>query len=131
MYPTPHTVTHRTFVKVGENAAGQARTEPRDNARKVSSLRPRRNDTGRAAALADRLITEYSMATPDYDWPHGSVVIDWHGREFTVHGDVEDFNGGPFGFAPGYLVTLRRVVQHALDDEDDDQGDDEGGDDGV
>lgn len=112
MFPTPHKVTHRTRVKVGENAAGQAITEPHDTVRSVTSLRKRVNQPGATATLAGRVVIEYSMVTPDPDWAHGSTVIDWLGREFTVHGEVEDYNGGPFGFRPGYIVIL-----HAVKDE--------------
>jgi hypothetical protein len=31
------------------------------------------------------------------------------GRVFVVVGDPDDNNAGPFGFTPGYRVTLRRV----------------------
>ncbi|ALF00445.1 head-tail adaptor [Mycobacterium phage Mufasa] len=109
MFPTPHKVVHVDRVKVGENAMGQALTEPRTRTRWVTSLRPRVNESGTAAALVDRVITEYTMVTPESDWTHGDSVTDARGRKFKVHGDVEDYNLGPFGFTPGYRVTLRRV----------------------
>ncbi|AFN37805.1 head-tail adaptor [Mycobacterium phage MacnCheese] len=114
MFPTPFKVLHTATVSTGTNSAGQAITRPWTVERRITSLRPKQNDTAAAAALRDRLITEYTMVTPDSDWPHGSTVTDWRGWKFTVHGDVEDFNGGPFGFTPGYRVTLRRVVQSAV-----------------
>ncbi|QFP94802.1 head-to-tail stopper [Mycobacterium phage Marshawn] len=114
MFPTPFTVKHTTRVKVGENAAGQARTEPRTRDRKVTSLRPRVNEPGTAVADADRVLTEYTMLTPEPDWAHEDVVTDWRGREFKVDGEPEDYNGGPFGFTPGYRVTLRRAVKRAV-----------------
>ncbi|ASR85216.1 head-tail adaptor [Mycobacterium phage SirPhilip] len=114
MFPTPFTVQHTTFVKVGENAAGQPRTEPRTRPRQITSLRKRVNEPGTAAADADQVVVEYSMATPESDWAHDDLVADWLGREFKVHGEVDDYNGGPFGFRPGYLVTLRKVVKRAV-----------------
>ncbi|ALF01388.1 head-to-tail stopper [Mycobacterium phage LilPharaoh] len=114
MFPTPHKVTHTTSVKVGENAAGQPITETRTRERFVTSLRKRLNEPGAAAADADRVVVEYSMVTPESDWAHGDQVVDWRGRMFTVHGDVDDYNGGPFGFRPGYIVTLRKVVKRAI-----------------
>ncbi|WNM68954.1 hypothetical protein SEA_TRIBLETROUBLE_13 [Mycobacterium Phage TribleTrouble] len=114
MFPTPFKVLHTATVKTGTNSAGQAITRPWTVERRVTSLRPKQNDTATAAALRDRKITEYTMVTPDSDWPHGSTVTDWRNWTFTVHGDVEDYNGGPFGMRPGYIVTLRRVVQNAV-----------------
>ncbi|ARQ95452.1 head-tail adaptor [Mycobacterium phage Shandong1] len=114
MYPTPFTVLHTTYVKDGENAAGQVTTKPVTFPRKVSSLRPRVNEPGTAAADSDQVLNEHTMCTPEPDWAHGDLVKDWLGREWTVHGDVEDYNGGPFGFRPGYRVTLRKVVKRAV-----------------
>ena len=114
MFPTPHKVQHTTRVKVGENAAGQPRTEPRTRERSVTSLRKRVNEPGSEPAAADRVVTEYTMVTPESDWTHGDEITDWRGRTFTVHGDVDDYNGGPFGFRPGFIVTLRRVNNSAI-----------------
>lgn len=112
IYPTPHRVVHITEERVGENAAGQPITETRERERWVTSIRPRVNTTPNAdVAVADRVIVECTMVTPEPDWPHGSTVIDPRGRRFKVEGDVEDYNLGPFGFTPGYLVKLREVTQ--------------------
>ncbi|AHZ95574.1 head-to-tail stopper [Mycobacterium phage Paola] len=110
MFPTPHKVLHTETIIVGENAAGQPLTEERTRERWVSSLRKRVNDADMPVDLNGRVIVEYSMATPESDWTHGDLVEDAHGRRFTVHGDVEDYNLGPFGFKPGYIVILREVV---------------------
>ncbi|WNM69526.1 head-to-tail stopper [Mycobacterium phage Syra333] len=114
MFPTPFTVQHTTTLKTGENAAGQPIVEPVTFPRKVTSLRPRVNEPGSAVADNAAVLTEYSMVTPENDWAHGDLVTDWHGRKFTVWGDVEDYNGGPFGFRPGYRVTLRKVEKRAV-----------------
>lgn len=108
-FPTPHKVLHTTNVKVGENAAGQPLTEPHTRERWVSSLRKRVNDVAWPAEKSGRVIVEYSMATPESDWAHDDLVVDKRGRKFKVYGDVEDYNQGPFGFEPGYLVILREV----------------------
>lgn len=114
MFPTIIPVMHRTFVKVGENAAGQDITEPSERRRLVCSLKSRRFETATHtdAALADRSVNVYSMVTPDSDWPHGSEVVDQYGRVFVVDGDAAGYNDGPFGFTPGFIVALRRVVQN-------------------
>lgn len=117
MFPTPFTVQHTRQGKTGENALGQdvlgdPQTVPRD----VSSLRHRSTTVGTTGALKDRVIIEYSMATPDSDWTHGDTVTIPDGRDFIVEGGAQDFNSGPFGFEPGYLVTLRRVEEKRADD---------------
>ncbi|ASR85026.1 head-to-tail stopper [Mycobacterium phage PhelpsODU] len=114
MFPTPFTVEHTTTLKTGENAAGQPVVEPVTFPRKVTSLRKRVNDPSMTPAEAGQVVTEYSMVTPESDWAHGDLVKDWLGRQFKVHGDVEDYNGGPFGFRPGYIVILRKVEKHAI-----------------
>ncbi|ASR87184.1 head-to-tail stopper [Mycobacterium phage LastHope] len=113
-FPKPHKVLHTTYVKVGENAAGQPRTEPRTRERMVTSLRKRVNEPGTAAVDADQVVVEYTMVTDETDWAHDDLVEDWTGRKFKVHGDVDDYNGGPFGFRPGYIVTLRKVEKRAI-----------------
>ncbi|AHB79545.1 head-to-tail stopper [Mycobacterium phage Validus] len=114
MFPKPFKVLHTTYVKVGENAAGQARTEPRTRERMVTSLRKRVNEPGTTPADADQVVVEYTMVTDENDWAHDDLVVDWLGRRFNVHGEVDDYNGGPFGFRPGYIVTLRKVVKRAV-----------------
>ncbi|AYR01079.1 head-to-tail stopper [Mycobacterium phage LeMond] len=114
MFPATHRVLHTTFVKVGENAAGQVKTEPRTRERFVVSLRSRVDEPGSAAADADLVTVEYTMVTPEPDWAHDDQVLDARGRKFVVHGEPEDYNLGPFGFTPGYRVTLRKVVKRAV-----------------
>ncbi|QAX95553.1 head-tail adaptor [Mycobacterium phage Nibb] len=114
MFPATHKVLHTTQVKVGENAAGQVKTEPRTRERFVVSLRSRVDEPGSAAADADQVLTEYTMVTPDPDWFHDDQVTDARGRKFLVQGEPEDYNLGPFGFTPGYRVTLRKVVKRAV-----------------
>lgn len=108
-FPTPHRVLHTTSVQVGENAAGQPIVQEHTRERDVISLRKRVNDTARPVEKSGRVIVEYSMATPEPDWAHGDLVVDKRGRRFTVEDSVEDYNMGPFGFEPGYLVILREV----------------------
>lgn len=109
MFPTPHTVEHATASRSGENALGQAVVSFTTRQRPVIGWSPKTTEDGAAADLAGRVITEVYLSTPDGDWADGDTVTLPDGREFTVVGDPEDNNGGPFGFTPGYRVTLRRV----------------------
>lgn len=48
------------------------------------------------------------MAPPGTTVDHRSrVVVD--GVEYEVEGDVADWTRGPFGFAPGVLINLKRT----------------------
>lgn len=111
MYPTPHTVTHTPRVVVGRNAMGQAKYgDGMPRQRGVYGWRNKSTVVGRTPQTAERVISEVYLLTPEGDWAHGDIVaLPGRGR-WRVHGDVEDFNTGPFGFTPGYRVTLQKVV---------------------
>ena len=110
MFPTPHTVEHAVAVKTGENALGQTQLEYVTRSRAVYGWRTTSVADDRSADLAERVITEVSLATPDGDWHDGDLVTLPGQGQFVVHGGVHDCNNGPFGFAPGYRVTLRKVT---------------------
>lgn len=109
MFPTPFTVEHSRPVPAGENALGQVITEAVTESRPVCGWSPEKSEDGAEPALAGRVITEVNLLTPDGDWRDGDTVTLPDGRLFVVVGDPEDNNAGPFGFAPGYKVLLRRV----------------------
>jgi len=109
MFPTPFTVTHVHRLQTGENMLGQAITSETSTVRAVYGWSPRNTTDGGDAATASRVITEVNLLTPDGDWGDGDTVTLPDGRAFMVVGDPDDLNAGPFGFSPGYRVTLRRV----------------------
>lgn len=109
MFPLAHTVTHITSNVVGVDALGHEVTEHVTRQRAVYGFAPKSTTYGDTAALSERVITEVSLLTPDSDWKNGDSVILSDGRRFVVRGEAEDMNRGPFGFTPGYIVTLRRV----------------------
>lgn len=109
--PEPFEVTHYVRPKIGKNPAGQiVYGDPVPTKRRVRAFEPAGASEAQAAQLAGRKITELLMATAAGDWPADSVVELWDGRRFEVNGDVRDENLGPYGFAPGYVVQLRKVV---------------------
>ncbi len=103
-------VTHIARQAAGENSLGQAIYTTIERTRQVYGWRVRTAVDGAAAALDDRTITEVYLLTPDGDFRDGDRVRLPDGREFTVHGEPEDFNTGPFGYQPGYRVLMRRVI---------------------
>lgn len=55
----------------------------------------------------DRVVVDVEMFT---DWPAGHRDrVTFGGRRYLVVGESEDWNHGPFGFAPGHVINLRRV----------------------
>lgn len=104
-----HTVSHTVRTRTGENALGQAVTDSSTQSRPVFGWSPKSTEDGGEPALAGRVITEINLLTPDGDWTDGDTVTLPDGRDFVVVGDPKDNNSGPFGFTPGYTVTLRRV----------------------
>lgn len=109
MFPTPHTVTHSTRQVSGHNALGQPTVTVTTTSRQVCGWSPKVTDDGGEPTLASRVITEVHLLAPDGDWADGDIVTLPDGRDFTVVGEPQDNNGGPFGFTPGYRIVLRRV----------------------
>jgi len=109
VFPTPHTVEHAAASRTGENALGQATVTYTVRQRAVIGWSPKSTTDDPTADLAGRVITEVYLSTPDGDWSDGDLVTLPDGFQFVVVGDPEDNNTGPFGFKPGYRVTLRRV----------------------
>lgn len=110
MLPTPHIVEHAVADVTGVNALGQAVATYTTRQRAVYGWTPHRNQDGRTADLAGRVITELNLLTPEPDWADGDKVTIPGRGEFVVTGDVDDFGAGPFGYTPGYRVTLRKVA---------------------
>ncbi|QGH80299.1 head-to-tail stopper [Mycobacterium phage Malthus] len=113
MFPTPddNKIKHITREKIGENALGQPiyADEPTIREREVYGWRPKLARDGATAALDGRTITELYLLMPEGDYADGDVIELPDGKQYTVQGDVEDFNHGPFGWKPGYRLTMRRV----------------------
>lgn len=130
MYPTPFQVVHRTQPVTGENAHGQPTVGDYQNrVRDVYGWETKATIGSMGlggqtdAALSNRAEMQLSLLTPDGDWSNGDLVTvpdvgrvddtpvdDVSGHLYQINGDPEDFNHGPFGFMPGYRVTLCRVT---------------------
>ena len=109
MFPAPWTISHTVAEVTGQNALGQDTVELVTTSRTVFACSPKVNTDGSTTVMAGRVITELYMMTRDGDYSDGDIVTLPDGRDFTVVGEPENNNLGPFGFAPGYKVTLRRV----------------------
>jgi hypothetical protein len=109
LFPTPFTVEHSSQVVTGENALGQAVAEFVTQTRAVYGWSTKSATDGSGADMAGRVTTEVSLLTPDSDWRDGDLVTLPLLGQFTVRGGVHDMSTGPFGFSPGYKVSLRKV----------------------
>lgn len=115
MFPTPWTITVHAHSYGAKNGHGARADVFTDRVERVYGWSPPSADTepfeqGRRVVVADLDI--YGPATLSVDSldevtiPSGAAA----GR-YKVEGDPEDFNHGPFGFAPGVRVSLRRVEE--------------------
>ena len=55
----------------------------------------------------NRVVVDLEVFSPFTLQPKDRVVV--HGRTYEVEGECEDWNHGPFGHRPGFVVNLRRV----------------------
>lgn len=58
----------------------------------------------------DAIIASQIITTPTADWldPRDRIVL--AGVEYEVHGGARDYTHGPFNFAPGYAIQVKRAV---------------------
>lgn len=107
--PTPLTITHVVRTRSGENAQGQPKYSETSTIRDVYGWSPTSETERAQAALAERVIGELTLLTPDGDYASGDAVI-VDGAQYEVIGDPSNFNTGPYGLKPGYTVNLKRVT---------------------
>lgn len=113
MFPKPHTVEHSIAIADGENALGQTVITRTTRERAVMGWHTKSTHDGGSAVLDGRVTTDVTLLTDEPDWADGDIVtipepFPDHG-DYSVHGSAKSCNTGPFGFTPGYTVTLRRV----------------------
>ncbi|MBP2211088.1 hypothetical protein JOJ87_001432 [Rhodococcus ruber] len=109
MIPTPYTVGVRTYTESGKDDRGnpvESWSAPVDHPVYGWSMP---SSTEPKVAGHNRVLVSLELLVPP-TFPakaHDRVVVD--GEEFEVLGRPEDFNHGPFGFAPGLVVNLGRT----------------------
>lgn len=108
IFPTPWTVQHAVYSSGGDDPHGneeESWAQPVD--RKVYGWgAPQSSEPKRAGAEAVVVNLElYAPVFPVGDMDR--IVVD--GLAYDVIGEAEDFNHGPFGFAPGMVVNLKRA----------------------
>lgn len=109
MFPTPHTVTRIRRTPSGENALGQQIYSETSTLVAVYGWEPTSETERHTAVLAGQATTELKLLSPTDDFlPSDAVVI--NGVTYEVGGDVADYNSGPFGFTPGFVIGLRKVT---------------------
>lgn len=108
-FPTPHTVQRIRRTKSGENALGQPSYVTVTKSVAVYGWYPVSQDERYAAALAGRTVSDLKLLSPTGDFK-STDAVSINGVSYEVDGEVEDYTHGPFGFAPGFVINLRRVA---------------------
>lgn len=108
MFPAPHTVQRIRRTPDGENAVGQPKYTESATSVAVYGWQPASQEERYTAALAGRTVSDLKLLSPTGDFKSSDAVI-INGTTYEVDGEVEDYNHGPFGFAPGFVVGLKRV----------------------
>ena len=105
--PTPWTVQHLAYAGTVEDSRGNeipAFAAP--VARKVYGWAAPQSSEPKVAGVESVVVTLEVFAPTFPVSDRDRMVVD--GDVFEVVGDPEDFNHGPFGFAPGMVVNLTR-----------------------
>ncbi len=103
--PTPFTVLHRAYITDAEDAHGNPVDDwtPPTTVPVYGWAAP--NSTEPKRAGIDAVVVTLQVIAPVFTAGDKDRVI-VQGVEYDVVGDVEDWNHGPFGFAPGVVVNL-------------------------
>lgn len=113
--PANYTVGLKSFTESGKDAHGNpvaAWSDPVDHPACWWAPPAARGDQGEPKLAGhDRVVVDLELCTPvEFPaGPHDRVVIPGRG-EFLVRGYDEDYDNGPFSFAPGVVIwNLQRV----------------------
>lgn len=73
----------------------------------VTSIAPRTSSEPDAEKRS-AVVVGISLHVPDasHVGPHDRVI--YNGKTYEVDGEVANWNTGPFGYTPGYVVNLKR-----------------------
>lgn len=109
-FPLAQTVGHKVYAGQVKNSRGNlvdawdaAVTVPVYSWHVGSSHEPQ-------IAGHERVVVEAVVLSPPTFKPGNRDLIVLPIGEFEVIGDVEDYNHGPFGWAPGNSINLKRVT---------------------
>lgn len=109
-FPTPHTVETHALMKGSKDSHGNPAKSWADGVTQaVMGWAPATGDVEPVEVGRTAVIRDLDVFAPVgfIVGPHDRVTVD--GDLYDVVGHPEDFNHGPFGFAPGYRVGLKRV----------------------
>ena len=107
-FPTPHTIEVRDRVDGALDAFGDEVVEWADwRPMGVMGWAPTTTTEPKTVGV-DRVVVDLEVFSPATVTARSQVRLP-DGRIFDVVGEPEDWNRGPFGYAPGYVFNLRRV----------------------
>ncbi|MBF6333441.1 hypothetical protein [Nocardia transvalensis] len=108
MLPTPYLALVSDYSE-RHNEAGRLITEwtPRPEAEPVYGWGPPQTREPKTAGY-DRLVVDVELFAPPTFSVKPRDRVRLAGQDYQVIGYAEDYTHGPFGFAPGVVVNLRR-----------------------
>lgn len=109
VFPAPHSVQRIRRTQTGENALGQPIYTDSVTSVAVYGWQPTSQEERYTAALAGRTVSDLKLLSPTGDFVSSDAVV-ISGVTYEVDGEIEDYNHGPFGFTPGFVINLRRVA---------------------
>ena len=109
MYPTPHVVTIVTATPGGFDAYGNPVTTEAHVVWPVYGWGP--GGSQELTGWSSQVSADVAVYGPQPPVPITSGTrLEVDGLTYDVEGVVEDYDHGPFGFAPGVRVNLRKVA---------------------
>ena len=114
IFPAPNTVEHLAYDRDAEqyDDLGNRVAVFKDPVRHgVYGWAPPRPGTERIVNDVTTEVVELVIYAPNEPWVAGVGAQDRFrilGRTFEVIGQPDDWNHGPFGFAPGFTIPLKR-----------------------
>lgn len=106
-----HPVTVHTRELTGRDSHRKPVYEDVDREALVAAWYPPTADATRFTGTRDAVIHDLDvLATTDLGVKHNDHIT-IAGKKYRVEGDPEDFNHGPFGYQPGYRISLFRAEE--------------------
>lgn len=108
-YPTPHTIEHRRYVEGARNSRGNPTETWADPVSVDVYGWAQPTSSEPKIAGRDQVIVDLEVYAPASFRPGPYDLLAVDGAGYTVEGEPEDYNHGPFGFTPGVVINAKRA----------------------